>query len=389
MISTGTTPQDYYDLICSDQQTYVKLDFYDQGIELYNEDIDISTGITINDAINGDINLRFGRVVCKQMTTRIIMNDKTRYMKLNGRFQLSFGMMNNGDVEWVSIGYFNGRKPKFTSSDAIEYTAYDDNILYINLNAADALATITYPATVGDIIFKISKAISADIDDSDVPGDILTRVFSSSPFDGREYTIGEVLSIIAEACCSYIKVMEDGALKLSWFNANVPLLVTRDNQYRDEHADLYDGITWDEFDTYTWDEAEDYTWDHLMGFYGSENVYNGILVQSENTNVLYPTSATGNIYVIKNNVLLDGISSQGDINSYIKPIYDRIVALGGILPMSIDCIGNWCVETGDIIEVELPEDTVRMPIYYRIFRWNGSVEDTYETTFGEEYLYNG
>ena len=53
---------------------------------------------------------------------------------------------------------------------------------------------------------------------------------------------------------------------------------------------------------------------------------------------------------------------------------------GGYLPVSMNCIGNWCVEAGDLITISVQDNSISFPIFVRTMHWNGAVTDEYEAT---------
>ena len=136
-------------------------------------------------------------------------------------------------------------------------------------------------------------------------------------------------------------------------------------------------MTWDEFDEYTWDEAGQYEWGTIDGYYGIES----LRVANANSDVdaVYPRESPWNIYTIMDNPFLQ-IQSPADITTLMKPIYDEMQALGSCPATKVECIGNYLVESGDIITVQVGDKFIVMPIYARTLSWHGSITDEYEVT---------
>ena len=174
--------------------------------------------------------------------------------------------------------------------------------------------------------------------------------------------------------------------ELVWFDSSSnPRVVTRDETFYEEHADIYNGIYWDDFDELTWNEADTLTWDEVMGYYKNQYLFDGIYIPKIDGGVIcrYPNNVkTGHIYNFKNNPVPKATSSNKSTmqSSLLSPMLTRLNSIGGRLPMKIECVGDLVTQAGDVIQVELPEETVTMPIFYKTMYWNRFVIDTYEVT---------
>ena len=67
----GVTSSAYWDAIKAGNTTHARITFTNQSVVLDDSDIVLSTGISINEMLNGDTDLVFGRSVCKQITTTL------------------------------------------------------------------------------------------------------------------------------------------------------------------------------------------------------------------------------------------------------------------------------------------------------------------------------
>lgn len=377
---TGVTASEYWNAIKAGNITHARITFLGQNIVLTDDDIDHSVGIRITDIFNSDVDLVFGKAVCKQLETSIINSDRLSGLAWTGEFSLEFCVEINGTTEWVTIGYFSGEKPNnVTTVPTIEFTAYDRMILFDQL-ADNYLKTISYPATLQTIYDGLCAFVGVENISGDELPNIMSRSYTVAPADMEGYTCRNVLAWIAEACGCYATITETGKVRMCWFETTSHV-VTGDEEFVVESSDMNPGITWDEADTYTWDEIENLTWNDVCGYEEEYAIDRIVIKQLDNDlDIIYPTGlADGNTYMIVSNPFLP-IGSWSDVTDYVIPLYNRLDSFGGYFPVNLDCIGNWCIEAGDIITVDVNEYTINVPIFTKTMVWNGFTNDEYTTT---------
>lgn len=393
--STGTDMEEaYYAALYAGARIRFKMEF-ENGIVLTDEDIDASAGVTITESCNSDSDLKIGRLVCKQMSTRIILSNRTISLNWSTPFRVWFGLDDdaNDATIWVDFGTFHGKRPKNVSTvNVVEFIAYDLMTLF-DESADEFMDELTFPITVEDLLDEIAESVGINIVASDCLWDMYDRRLGSNHFKKNSYTYREIMECICEGlgCYAFIQPAPIGDyVNLRWFSGGAwrwRHATERDTMFHEEHADLYAGMSWDEFDALTLAEQEALTWDDASGYYKNRNAFDGIVVSKVDTGVTgkYPSRCTGHLYEVKENpIMIIGSSNKTThINTYVKPLYERIQSLGGVLPMTVECLGDPTVEAGDIIKVALPEDTVYMPIYYKTMKWNGILIDRFETTAPE------
>lgn len=403
---SGITPQEYYDAIRAGNLIHFEMYFSDQGVTITEENINISYGVTITDIINGDNELSVGKAVCQQFQARIILNDDLRYIKWKDRFRVRFGVEINGDTKWITVGYYNGVKPKNVQTETeIDYVAYDDVIKY-ETHVDEFLETLNYPIDT----FDLGRAIGSyfDVTLSDVPGntgtafDWVTGTTFTKKQLSRYKTIREMLSAIAEATCTYIKMHSTtGTIcHFEWFgdeqhNYGQPgyndfPIIRRTDQFLNDHADLYNGLTWNELELRKWNVIESQPWDNWDGNYRFTNKIDSFrLVNDEFAeNSIYYARLPGynnyyRIYSVEENLFTkDCFRSPND---YATAYVTKLGDFGGQLPMLVECTGNWCIEAGDYVDVEIEQgEVVHMPVYMHTLHYNGGITSTLETT-GESF----
>ena len=385
---SGVTAAAYWNAIKAGNPQHVRITFTDQNIVLTDEDIDISAGVVIDDILNSDIDLIFGKSVMKSVRMHIFQSEKTKYLIWTGEFTLEFGVVISGTTRWVRVGYFSGERPSnMETSETVELIGYD-RMQKFEILSDDFFSNLTYPKTLKQMYHLLVDFVYGDTGSTHhyVDGDALTasfnRSYSASPVETTGYTCRDVLAWMAEAVGCYAKINAAGKCELVWFRDATSHVVSRDEEFHIEHADLYSGMIWNEFDQYTWNEAELFTWDEVAGYYSAVYGVRAVKVKQTTLGMDFdvPETAPWNVYTIMDNPFLIIQDVVNDPETYIKPIYDRLAAFGGQLPMVTDCVGNWCVETGDIITVHLAAETIHSPVFCRTLTWKGSVQDHYETT---------
>lgn len=383
----GVTSSAYWDAIKAGNATHVRITFTGQNIVLDDSDIDITKGLEITDIFNGDTDLVFGKAIAKQIRVGIINSSKLNGLIWSGEFTLEMGVEigNPLATNWVQIGVFSGKKPNnVTSVNVIDFVAYDRMTLF-DVLADTFYNSLTYPKTVQQIYNELCSYVGLTNVSGDELPNIMSRSYAAAPVDMSGYTCREILAWIAEASGCYARMTADGQVKLSWFTDNTAHAVTGDEEFSVESGDINDGMTWDEEDQYTWDELDQMTNSDIDGYRSTYRVEQLTVKQlGSDFDIDYPSEFPGaNLYMIVENPFLS-VSTATEITNYIKPIYDRLDAFGGYLPISIDCVGCWLVEAGDIVTVDANTETIVIPVFVRTLRWNGAINDNYEATGNKE-----
>ena len=379
---TGVTYAQYWSAIKAGNPTHVRFTFLGQNIVLDDTDVYLNSGVTVTDMFNGDTDLVFGRTLSKQITVTFLNSSKLNDLKWTGEFTLEFGVEigSPATTYWVNMGYFTGEKPKnVTSVQTIQFTAYD-RMGRFDILADEFVKSLTYPKTVSQIYDALCTYVGIQNVAGDELANIKSRSFSSAPADMQGYTCRDLLALIAEACGCYAKITSAGKVKLVWFTDNTAHAVTGTEEFSVESGDVNDGMTWDEADTFTWDEFDNFTWNDVCGYQEAMRIDRLYVKQlSSDMDINYPNDYGDMVYSIVDNPFLS-VSTASHITSYLKPIYDRLYNFGGYLPVSLECVGNWCVEAGDIITIDVNNLTITFPIFVKEMRWSGAINDAYETT---------
>lgn len=378
---TGVTIANYNTAVKNDEPTHIRITFVGQNVVLEDADID-SSGIQIHDYLNGDTDLVFGKAVMKDITIPIINSGKLANLIWSNECMVEIGQEVSGVTKWVTYGYFSGSRPdKVNSVDVINYVAYDRMNKFDKL-ADPWIATLTFPMNVGNMYHNLCTYCGVSYMAGDELPNMLFRSFAESPFLYEGMSCRDVLAWIAEACGCYAKIAANGKCRLTWFsNQTSKYTVAENDEFPPvEMFDYFPRKTWRSLETYKWKDLESFRWADLAGTaslfeINSLNIVNNVY----RTSVTVPGSREGNIYTIVDNPFLT-FSTNTDKTNYFMPIYNRLVAFGGYIPMRVSCLGNALVEAGDIINIVVNGNTLAVPIFCKTMIWNGALSDGYETT---------
>ena len=375
LVPVGATLADYIAAVKNDEPTHVRITFTGQNIVLTDEDID-SSGIRINDYLNGDTDLVFGKAVMKNISIPIIRSSKVASLIWSGEFKLEIGQEINGVTNWITYGYFVGSRPeKVNTVDIIDFTANDKMILFERLTK-EWIDSLTFPKTIYQLFQSLCSYCGVGYESGDELPIATTKTYISFPYQREGQTCREILSQIAEVCGCYAKINSNGNCQMVWF-ANHTSDYTVDEQDEFDPIEIYDyseGKTWAELESFTWEDLEQFRWSDLGGtkaLFKIDSV-NAIDTMRGN-NIQYPLNATGTEYTIVDNPFITN-------SSEVAALYNRLQLFGGYIPMNINCIGNALIESGDIINVVISGTTFALPIFCKTTVWNGSLTDNYEVT---------
>ena len=350
----GTTLADYNAAVLGGNSTHARLVFPVQNITLDDDDITMEGGIRLTQIQNGETDLTMGMAVSSEVVVNLINSNVFTGFDWTEEFRLDFGVDIAGVTNWVTVGYFKGKKPERTiRTETIEFTAYDRMQLF-DVLADDYVDGITYPITLANIYHGLCTYLGLSYSAGNEIADSMALSFSESPFNGG-MTCRQLLAYIAEANGCYAKFDASGNVKLAWFTDQTSAYSVDGNKYFN--------ISIDEA-TAPVIQAIRVACTYDDGF----------------TGFVYPVGTYTTYYQIVDNPILINTGSA-DLTTVITDILARFTAFGAYTPINVDIMGNWMVETGDIIEVEdLDGNTFDLPVFARTLQWNGGCEDVYECT---------
>ena len=376
---TGATVAQYWGAIKDRNAAFARITFTN-GVVLDNDDIE-QNGIQITDILNGDTDLSIGSAVMRTVAMKILVSSVVDTIAWSSEFTLEFGITIGNSVNWVTVGTFSGSKPENYPVDGVIDFAASDRMKKFDIACDGFISSVSYPITFGDLYHNLCSYVGLQYEAGDELANIMDRSLTSGfldPFFG--YSCRDILAKMAEACGCYAKITPSGKVKMVWFSDQSSYSVPADEEFDLSAMNIGSAKTWADLESYTWEELENFTWDDLTGYQGMFQIEAlSVRTSKDDIGVLVPGNTSGYIYYIIDNPFLYTTNST-EVTDYITPIYNRLSALGGYLPMSVECTGNWLVESGDIITVDFKGESILLPIFSRTLVWNGSCKDTYEST---------
>ena len=380
---SGITVQTYSNAIKAGNRTHVRLTFPLKQIAVEDEDIDATIGVTINDIFNADEDLRFGRVLCKKLTAGIIMSDKTRDISWSSRFRVEFGVEINGTTKYVTFGWFRGDQVKRNyDDDTVTVVAYDDAVRFDADITSDFLNSLDYPINFPALFSAVCQYTGVKVNDGWLPSDIPhdSEIAQYTRADIKKFhTFREILEEMSGAFGYYIRINSNGVCEWVWFNdATEDISLAAADLFGvniDAVEEYYPGTTWDEASVHTWDwyKNRGITWDDFKR-YNIDNKFTGVSLDGEIA-IDNPEFKTSKLYDIPDNIF-----TQPDHYGMETTLLEKLEDFGMWPQMTVECAGNWLVESGDIISVTTKIGTLKMPVFYRTLTWNAAPTDLYDVT---------
>ena len=385
---TGSTPMAYYEAH-KNQFTHAKITFTDNNVVFEDDEFE-SNGITVSQYMNSDTDLTFGTASCVELEINMFRSNKTDVLKWSDEFLLQFGYDDGeGGIDWFNIGYFTGSKPERTKTDVITFRAYDRMIRF-DIQADDFIDSLDF--TSAKTLTQIYSALCTYIGVSSVSGDEIAanmaHSFSSFPI-GHGCSCRDILGYIAEAAGCYAIITPAGNVKMVWYSDHTDdFVLKRDDIFSVDISEVdwsYDASLrkkWVDLETEKWKDLENLQWKELEGYYTPTKI-NALkfIYSDEDVGITVPNSlSTKNVYTIVDNPFLYG-STTVETTGYLTNLYNRLSAFGTYVPVTLECVGNVFVETGDIIKLEFSDDSYgNFPVFNRILRYNGALVCSYEAT---------
>ena len=350
--SSGTLA-DYNAAVLNGNTVSARLVFPVQNITLDGNDISADGGIQLTSILNPDTDLQMGKAISTEVVCHLLNSNVFSGFDWTEEFHLDFGVDINGTTNWVTVGYFTGEKPeKVLHTDVIEFTAYD-RMRKFDMLADDFISSLTFPMTMAQIYSALCTYVGITSAVGNEMADSMALSFSESPFISG-MTLRSILSAIAEANGCYAKITADGKVKLVWFS---------------DQTSNY-SVDGDDYFTISVDENDAPVPDYIRV---------GCTYDDSISGFVYPVGGSGECYQILDNPFLLNASSA-DLTTVLTNILARFASFGNYFPMGVNIVGNWMVEVGDIIEVDIDNSTFAMPIFSRMLTFDGGCNDGYECT---------
>ena len=416
---SGMTIAEYNAAIALENQVHARITFVLENIVFQDEEFEFSGGIRVSSYMNPDTEMKFGTAFCKECVVNFLRSEKTDNLNWTSEFKLEFGVENGDDIEWVTIGFFTGTRPTWDRRNVIELLAYD-RMMRFGLKASDFLQNVSYPCTLQDIYdglctFTVTENVTGDEISS-----VMEYEYSESPEFEADITCRDLLSQIAKANGCYARITNEGQVQLTWFrDHSTDYELTWDDCFDLDLSNLQKKqvYQWRSLESYQWKDVENvqykyydnqdeekigikslsFSWEdgenNILITQPSDGTHSSWLIVLGSTNswqdikaytwgdLRNDSDAEGNRYFIVNNPLIYH-STEADIRTHLQAILNKIYMFNITYIADINAVGNWLVEAGDIIllEVERHEKFVKFPVFNHLLAWNGYCSCDYETT---------
>ena len=351
----NVTREELWEALKNDAPTHIRITQYNTT---YTDNDIVASGIDIRDYLNADQDLVIGKSMMSEVSFEMFAETFMNSFNI-GSFTLEIGVEINGTTEWIMIGTYKPVEPqKYIDAKTVTVYAYD-NMSKFDVPAEDWLKSLTYPMTVRQMFESLCSYVGVTGEVGNALTNMLNRSFSEPPITNIGVMCRDVLEAIAEACGCYAKITAGGNCRLVWYarpkNGNLyySYIVSNDEIFQRSAISMTMGI-------------------------GGLNVKN----TEDDVGVLYPSTATSNIYVIVDNPFLKTATSAEETN-YIVPLYNRLCDSSiERNPIDVTCVGNPLVEVGDVIDVAIMDGSSNfvMPIFTKETHWDGGLTDRYQFT---------
>lgn len=413
---TGVTTEEYMEALAKEEVTHARVTFVVDNVVFQDEELE-QDGISLSTYMNPDENMKFGIAYSTEAVIHILKSDKADEVNFSHEFVLEFGVEINGDIEWVTVGRFVGKRSvEEIGSKTIELIAYDRMVRF-DRDINDVLGRITFPCTVQHIYDTLCELSVLD----NVPGDEIPSVMNRQIANADNFnfhTCRELLASIAEANGCYARITNEGQVQLVWFadhTADQNLLL--DNCFGGKILKLEKSYSkkWGTIETLKWKDVETikyaeydnnsnpFEYSYIRGMWMMEttkdivqppfNPYYNYRLWATAENYQWESLETmkwkeleekndviGGIYTITNNPFLL-FDTDLEIRTNLQYILDKLFTFHLYYVASVDMVGNWLYEVGDKVMLEISKDYfVEYPIFNRVLTWNGSCSCYYETT---------
>ena len=203
--------------------------------ELSNEDIVMSTGVSLNEEFNPEEELTIG--TCPSSTLSFdLLNDNGQLADFEfGWFTAYLGaridsgtpteitrtFTEDGQTKTYAfspIGTFYAEKPMILAKKIISIAAFDKMVLLEQDMPSSTTLGITYPTTLASIFTAICTYLSVTYTSATFLNYDLA--VSQEPKEFRNAKIRDVIGWIAECACSIARFNRNGDLELAWFSVS-------------------------------------------------------------------------------------------------------------------------------------------------------------------------
>lgn len=233
MISVSSA---FKDLVNSDNRNYIinatitLVDEDNTVLHITNENI-WDNGVSFSEGTSSTSSFDVGSTVMSELTLVLnnIYNDFSGYDFFDATVEVRIGLIVNGELEDFRKGFYTVEKPTYNGS--LITLKCIDNMWKFEVPFDDI--EITYPTTIGYIVGAICTHCGVLLEDAN----FRNKNFTIAEKPDEEMNCREVISHLAQICCCFARITNDGKLRIRW--------------YADDYADPEDDLDGGIFDNYS------------------------------------------------------------------------------------------------------------------------------------------
>ena len=322
--------------------------------------------------VNSSTNFAFGDVTASEINVEVRSTEAIQQGEV-----LTYYMIEDG-VETL-IGEFNAEKPTVASKTTIRFSAYD-NLSKTEKSISGWLRDnqSLFPMTVMDLVFRVCSHCGVIYAGGEFPNqDIQINAFYSDNITGRQ-----ILSWVGALAGRFVRANAAGEIEFAQYTENFSTEVTYRKGYSNPVnivvTDMYGNVTISCDDMGVVDDgygnviatinrinvvdmegnvtlATGTAVPYMQGSlsyetYQTDKIDRVQIKHSDNdVGVIYPATATGNCYVVSQNMILGACSTE-DVNKVAKTLYEQLHSVTYV-PFSVTLPRTLKVRAGEIIGV--------------------------------------
>lgn len=312
---------EYVDLLKNNEvhNIDVVIEFMDSDIpDLHNEDI-LDGEFHIEKSICSGDAMRFGTVTASELTFSLMYSDR----KYIGQKIRVYMYLNDDPMKNIPIGIYTiDSDVPDGSRETVEITAHDVLWELQNRNVQDWYANLTYPITMKEFRDLLFENVGLEQNQTSLVND---SMYIYQTIDSDFIPATELIKAICEANAVFGMIDREGNFEYVKLNTGNPIQVTED---------IYYDVTYENYET---------------------DVITGVVIRQEENDIGGRVGTDDNAYIIENNFLFYGKSSQ-DLREAAQNIFNSISGIS-FVPFNME-MWNITVDPGDCLSIHTVFDEV-------------------------------
>ena len=308
----------------------------------------------IEESICSDSSLKFGGCEAKSVKFRITKQSNIAALK-GKRISINRYYVENGQEYCVNVGKFYVDSDISTSDKNYrDITAYNNMYYILKSDVTHWYNGLIFPLTIRSLRISLLNFLGVEQEEIDLPND--NTVIHSIDYSSN-IMAGTILKDICELNGCFGTIDNSEIFRYVFLKENTDYRVSKKMYSK---GDL---------------RYENYKTAKIDGVVLSQN--------GSNTQIEYIFDTTINPYYIKTRLLNLGTKEEM-IKNVAENLYNEIKDIQ-FVPLTLNCVGNQCIECGDYITVNSDEGDINTYILSRSLIGIQSLQDRYDSLVTEYY----